>query len=93
MKLSGLIHQWVSGDEVELFIRVRVGGIRAPKREGEQREHGDLSLAFAESLAPPGSPATVDVTGRRIRLVLLDGTDFAAAMLQCGHAGPASEEA
>lgn len=92
MKLPGIIHRWIDAETFEAVVSVKVSGIRTPKRDGEEREHGDLALAFAESVAPPGTRCDIDVARGKVKLVLLDGSDYAGRLLQCGHAGPASEE-
>ena len=79
---------------------LRVDGIDAPdyRREGPgSREKRDEATQFARSLAPVGLFVQLDSTkgddtekyGRyRAKISLADGRDFAAVMIENGHAKP-----
>jgi endonuclease YncB( thermonuclease family) len=76
---------------------VRLYGCDAPELHGPTRKAGLAALAYAESLAPPGSavlvqsykPRPADRYGRWLaRVTLPDGRDVSAELIRAGHAVP-----
>lgn len=73
-------------------LSCRIFGINAPELSNPDGS-GKAALAYAEQLCPPGTMVTVvshgwDKYGGRWdgTITLPDGTDFAQAMLDAGHA-------
>ena len=73
-------------------LSCRVYGINADELSTDT---GKLAKAFAETICPPGMRVTVlshgwDKYGGRFdgEITLLDGSDFAKAMIDSGHAVP-----
>lgn len=81
-----------AGFDLTIYSRCRIQGINAPELNTEA---GKLARDFARELLPVGSPVAVlsygwDKYGGRIdaKITKEDGTDFAQAMLDAGHAVP-----
>jgi len=77
------------GWHITFTARVRVAGINAPELNTDA---GVAAKAFAETLLPAGTSVTftshtLDKWGRPLGAITLPGcADFAAAMLDAGHA-------
>jgi micrococcal nuclease len=95
---------WTDGDTVvvdtDLGFRltfrqqVRLYGVNAPELHGPTAAAGQAARAFAEGLAPPGTPALVqsfksgrEKYGRWLAAVTLpDGRSVSDEMVKAGHA-------
>lgn len=79
------------GFAITYTARIRVDGVDAPELKTPA---GKTALAWARTLVPDGTTATVhsqrwEKYGRVLATVVLpDGTDYASALLAAGHAVP-----
>jgi endonuclease YncB( thermonuclease family) len=99
--MNAKILRWLDGDTCEVLVdlgltvlvqrHLRVLGIQAPELHGPTHEKGAASKAFAEKIAPPTATAVLsrvgqEKYGRLLAELTVNGWDFAANMIQAGHA-------
>lgn len=102
-----VVKHWVDGDTGDFltdlglnhyaYVTVRVAGINAAEIYGQKEpgelERGQAALAYAQELAPVGTPVVIETNkdkasfGRYIATICLpDGSDFATRLVEAGHA-------